>query len=394
MDKEISKGDDILNQAEVLRLISLGETSTVQFKREIKGAHAFSQELVAFSNSDGGVIIVGVDDKNGAVAGLDFSQIRDANAVIANAAANNVKPAVEVTTRVVECDDSRVILIRVPAGVRKPYTDKNGVIWRKNAADKMRVTAQEEIARMFQESRSLFADETIVYGTTINDISKTELSRFLEAKSGVDVELEKLNLESVLTGLGVMSGEALTLSGLLLLGERPGRFRPLFTVQCAAFSGTAISEAAYLDSENDISGSLRVIYEETMAFFSRHILKVPGGEGFNATAVWKIPKTVFEEAVANALVHRNYFINTSIKCFVFDDRFEIISPGHLPNSLTIENIKSGISIPRNPILHSLAQYLLPYKGLGTGISRMFKNYGKIELVDDRDNNRFIVRVFK
>ena len=383
-----------MNSAELLRIISLGETSTVQFKREIKDAHAFSQELVAFSNSEGGIIVIGVDDRTGDLIGLDYANIREANAIMANSAANNVKPAVEITTEVFEANGKRAIVVKVPTGSRKPYCDKNGVIWRKNAADKMRVTAQEEVARMLQESRTLFADETIVYGTSIIDIDQSEFGKLLETKARDDVDIKRINQKSVLTGLGMMSGDELTLSGLLLLGERPDRYRPLFTVQCAAFAGETVAESEYLDIENEITGSIRIQYDEAMAFFSRHIHKVPGGAGFNVSSVWEIPKIVFEEAIANALVHRNYFINASIKCFVFANRFEIISPGHLPNSLTIENIKNGISIPRNPILHSMAQYLLPYKGLGTGVSRMLKNYDAIQLIDDREHNRFIVQIFR
>jgi predicted HTH transcriptional regulator len=90
------------------------------------------------------------------------------------------------------------------------------------------------------------------------------------------------------------------------------------------------------------------------------------------------------------LFHRDYFINSTIKVFIFSDRIEIISPGKLPNSLTVENIMSGISIPRNPILQTMAQHALPYKGLGTGIMRAISIYPDIQLINEQEKERFIV----
>ena len=82
---------------------------------------------------------------------------------------------------------------------------------------------------------------------------------------------------------------------------------------------------------------------------------------------------VIFEAVVNALVHRDYLINSSIRVFIFDNRVEIISPGKLPNTATIETIKVGIQIVRNPILVSFVPKLeLPYRGLGSGIPRVFE----------------------
>lgn len=93
---------------------------------------------------------------------------------------------------------------------------------------------------------------------------------------------------------------------------------------------------------------------------------------FILPSIWipKIPTSVFEELLVNALIHRDYLVNATIRLFIFDDRIEIIGPGHLPNNLTVEKIRSGISNIRNPILVSyVAKGLLPYKGLGSGIKR-------------------------
>ena len=115
-------------------------------------------------------------------------------------------------------------------------------------------------------------------------------------------------------------------------------------------------------------------------------------QGFNSTGEPEIPKIVFEELIANALIHRDYFVSAPVKVLVFADRIEIISPGHLPNHLTIENIKMGNSNIRNPILASFASKVLPYRGLGSGIKRAIRAYPHIEFIDDQDGNTFRVTI--
>jgi len=118
------------------------------------------------------------------------------------------------------------------------------------------------------------------------------------------------------------------------------------------------------------------------------------GQSVNSLGIPIIPKVVFEELVANSLIHRDYFISTPIRIFIFSNRIEIISPGHLPNNLTIQNIKSGNSNIRNPVLASFATKLLPYRGLGNGIRRAIKAYSDIDFIDDRESNLFKVIIKK
>ena len=93
--------------------------------------------------------------------------------------------------------------------------------------------------------------------------------------------------------------------------------------------------------------------------------------------------------LVNALIHRDYLVSASIRLFIFDDRIEIISPGHLPNNLTVEKIKAGNSNIRNPILVSYAaKGLLPYHGLGSGITRALRSWPHIDFIDDHEGCLF------
>ena len=97
----------------------------------------------------------------------------------------------------------------------------------------------------------------------------------------------------------------------------------------------------------------------------------------------------------NALVHRDYLISAPIRLFIFDNRIDIISPGHLPNHLTVVKIRTGNSIIRNPILVSyIAKGLLPYKGLGSGIKRALNDWPEIDFTDDREGCLFTATVHR
>ena len=104
---------------------------------------------------------------------------------------------------------------------------------------------------------------------------------------------------------------------------------------------------------------------------------------------------MFEELLVNALVHRDYLVSAPIRLFIFDNRIDIISPGHLPNNLTVAKIQTGNSIIRNPILVSyIAKGLLPYKGLGSGIKRALDDWPEIDFTDDREGCLFTATVHR
>jgi ATP-dependent DNA helicase RecG len=127
----------------------------------------------------------------------------------------------------------------------------------------------------------------------------------------------------------------------------------------------------------------------------RNLHKIQAGRGVNAPGLPEIPEAVFEELLVNALVHRDYLVSAPIRLFIFDNRIEIVSPGHLPNNLTVEKIKAGNSNIRNPILVSyVAKGLLPYHGLGSGITRALDEWPEIDFTDDRDGCLFKVIVHR
>jgi len=377
---------------EVIELISKGESSKVQFKERLKDAHSVSQEMVAFANLHGGIILIGIEDKTGKINGLSFKEIQKHNEFVVNAANNNIKPELFVETEQISVDRQIIMLVQIPEGLNKPYKDKNGVIWIKNGSDKRRVTSNEELARLLQAGKNIFADEQMIQTTTYSDFDKDKFKKYIEKRYQKPISDLSGDIRKLAANSNLIKNEHLTLTGLLLFGKNAQLHKPLFTIKCVAFADNEASSTNYLDKEQDITGNLKEVFDKSMNFIIRNLHKKQTGTSFNSTPELEIPPEVFEELLVNALIHRDYFINSVVKVFIFPNRIEIISPGKLPNSLTVENILNGISIPRNPTLQSIAQIILPYSGLGTGLIRINRLYDGIQFKNNITNEVFTVTI--
>ena len=156
---------------------------------------------------------------------------------------------------------------------------------------------------------------------------------------------------------------------------------------CVSFFGNNITGTEYRDSDN-IDGSLKELFKKGIVFISRNLKKVQNQKNFNTIGDPEIPLLVFEELLMNALIHRDYFITANIRILIFDNRIEIISPGKLPNNLTVEKIKKGLSIKRNPTLASFAFDVLNFRGIDSGILRALKSYPNITFENNIELEQF------
>ena len=142
----------------------------------------------------------------------------------------------------------------------------------------------------------------------------------------------------------------------------------------------------------DFSGTLQAQYAEALTFIKRNLRRVQGNQCFNSPGILEVPEIALQELLVNALVHRDYFTSASIRILLFRDRIEIISPGPLPDSLNIEDIRHGKSNRRNPTLSEHAFRLLPYRGMGSGIPRALGEWPQIELISELSGNQFTALV--
>lgn len=382
-----------MNAIELLDIISTGETSKVQFKKEIDNDDSIAAELIAFSNSKGGTILFGIEDKKGTVLGLDYQQLQSYNNRIATIANDKVKPQIFLFTEVVsipsETDEKKILVVEVSEGIAKPYKDKNGAIWIKQGSDKRRLTDNNEQIRLFQQSGILYLDEMIIPQTSIDDINFPKVEEYVKAIQKRETDEKTEISETLLTNLNILKDKRLTLGGLLFFANNPQKYRPAFCVKAISFFGNSIGGTDYR-SNKEIVGTIPEIFEETMSFFNANLQHVQDGQNFNKTGKLEVSQTALEELLQNALVHRDYSKNSPVRVMIFDDRIEITSPGSLPNSLTIENVKMGNAVVRNNLLVSYCSKLMNYRGFGSGITRALEAQPNIELINDSEGEQFRV----
>lgn len=378
----------------LLSRISLGEDSTHQFKGDVRNVDSLASEMAAFANSEGGEIFIGVAD-DGSMPGLSREDVLRINQLISNAASQHVRSPLVVQTENVPVAQGRVVIIlTVPKGIDKPYFDKGGAIWLKSGSDKRRINSKEELRRLFQITHQFHADE-LPTKAGADKLDKLRFRDFLRDVYKLEYPDTPADLMRLLQNMNLATDcGTLNLAGVLMFAERPEWIVPQFLVKAIRYPGNEIHASEYMDTE-DISGPLRKVFGESMAFVMRNLHKVQAGRGVNLPGRPEIPESVFEELLVNALVHRDYLVSAPIRLFIFDNRIEIISPGHLPNNLTVEKIRAGNSNIRNPILASyVAKGLLPYHGLGSGIHRALKDWPDIGFLDDREGCLFTATVLR
>jgi len=377
-----------MDTSELIGIISRGEDSRHQFKSDIHNALQFAGELVAFSNTSGGLIFIGVDD-DGHILGLTTDDVSRINQLISNSSSNNVRPPISPRTENIACAEGIIIVVSILEGISKPYMDSTGAIWVKSGSDKRRVTSREEMQRMFQASGIVHADETPTNGMPISDIDVEYFSQFLASFSGDPLESQPYSLSIILENMNLSKGGVLNIAGALLFAKSPQYRLPAFIAKCISYPGEDLSTGTYVDSI-DAVGRISDIFQQCMNFLIRNTPQRQDAQDVNSIGKSMVDAVVFQELLANALIHRDYFIIAPIRIFVFSNRIEIISPGHLPNNLTVQNILNGNSNIRNPVLASFATRMLPYRGLGSGIRRALSAYPYIDFIDDREGNMFKV----
>jgi ATP-dependent DNA helicase RecG len=379
---------------ELIELIGRGEDSRTQFKRTITNPESLAGDLVAFSNSKGGKMLIGVSD-DGQVTGVTTADIRRINQLVSNTATNLVRPSINPEIENISIGGQLVMVVSVPEGISKPYSDNNGVFWVKSGADKRRVTSREEVQRMLQSAELVHADEVPVEGTTAGDIDLEHFRGFFEKQyeEQLDTALERagISLGRLLNNLGLARDATLKLAGLMVFGTHPQRYRPAFVVKAVSFVGNDPAGDKYRDSQ-DMKGSLRDLYKASVSFLTRNLRRVQGEKGINTEGDLEVPMVALDELVVNMLLHRDYFISAPWRVMMFDNRIELISPGALPNNLTVENIRHGVSNIRNPLIASFATKELPYRGIGTGILRALAAVPDLELESDYERNLFTARI--
>ena len=361
-----------MTKSELLALIANGENSGVEFKNDNLRPEQLAKEIVALANFQGGRILLGVED-DGTIAGVQRDHLE--HWVMDTVFGRKVHPMILPFYEEVQVDgEHRVAVISLTQGITKPYVvrhnDREDIYVRVGSTS--RLATREQQARLFALGGMLHAELFPVSGSTLQDLSKERLEDYLTAIVG-DREIPATSdaWRERLCGLGFMverqdDPPVCTIAGLVLFGYRPRRLLRQAGVRWMAFRNNDRAYDALDDqvldgplialrgqSSDGISEIAEIGLIERIVDAMRPFVSEESGEvdeSLSRQRRWHYPVEAIREAVVNALAHRDWTRHEEIEVACYADRLDVLSPGALPNTMTIEKMIAGQRSPRNPII--------------------------------------------
>lgn len=351
------------------------------------------RSISAFANTSGGIIVLGLSEKDGfkPVEGFDAKKMSDA---LANACRTQVTPPVNASIHIIEVDGAPVVAAYIPeiSGSEKPcYVTRShmydGSYLRVGDGD--RKMTEYEVDRFRELHRQPVHDLEVVEGATIDDLDASQVSALLSRERYLNpLVFGKLDDEAALKALRVVREDDAgvlrpTIAGLFSLGIYPQEFFPRLGVTFVSFSGTREApfgpEQRYLDS-CEIGGSIPVMVAESLRAIERNTSTAAVVEGAFRRDVPEYPLEALREAIANALMHRDYSASArggQVQINLYRDCIEVTNPGGLFGGVTVDMLGTpGVSATRNQFLYKLlssvaypyelggARYVVENKGMG------------------------------
>ena len=358
---------------EILHQLRLGEDSHWEFKQvEFRGdqpagpsRNDWADEIAAFANADGGVVLCGVTD-SGDVPGMTRKQMDEMGRLLVEVCTDAIKPPLHPVILRKELEDGKpFLLLEVPQG----HTQHNspGGSFHRDGSSKRRMTSDERLRleQRRRQTRSLWFDEQAVDGTGFGTLDDTLCKQFLSSEGAANPKsaLEKMGLLS----RGENGAEQATVAGLLLCSSNPETWLPHACITATAYRGKDRA-SGQVDAQT-ITGPVQRQIAHAITFARRNMrvsaTKKPAREEFPQYS----EEAVFE-AVVNAVAHRDYsMLGSRIRLSMFEDRIEIQSPGGLPNNLTLEAMPHR-QATRNELLTSLLGRVSA-AGIGGASGRIF-----------------------
>ena len=345
------------SSSKIMLIAQEGEGQTIEFKERPVN---LDREMVAFANAMGGSLFIGIDD-NGRVVGTPqsnktLSQIQDI--------ARNCDPPVHITIRKHPC----VLEVEVKEGTDKPYRCHGGFFLR-NGLNSQKLTRDEIINFAIGEGRIRFDERISTRAVFQEDFSPQKYGEYLHL-ARLDVGMKAEDLLTNLNAAERQKGKVLlTNAACLFFMDDPQKFFPEAYVTAIRYQGP---DRAVIIDRKDMKGDLVAQVNDSMNFFKRHTstaLVISGAPQHEEAAEY--PDSAVREAVINALMHRDYFYDSShVYVHIFSDRIEIENPGGLFRGLTMEDLGRR-SVRRNRLIAELFFRIGFIEMVGGGIGRMF-----------------------
>ena len=406
-----------MNRAELLEMIRYGENSGVEFKRDNISPERLAQRIAALLNLEGGHVLLGVDD-DGSISGLTREPSK-AEEWVMQIARDRIDPPLNPYWETLEWEPGMVIgVISLPANAPdKPYKAKRGSVWvtQVRVGTTTRSATREEEERLYQQSGQLRFGLKPVAGATLESFDRRRLhdyfTRILNGDAPLEEDVDQWQrlLENMDFATASVGHTAPTVDGMLLFGRNARRYLPQSGIRAICYLGTEPDYATRADE--DIKGPLVPLGSYTSSvvepgivdrgwdFVRRNTTPTSWLEEAQRRDRWEYPEDVIREVLVNALVHRDYSIaGTDVMLSIFSDRLEVRSPGRLPNTVTVEGMKSGVRYARNQSLVNVMRDYGYVDSRGMGIrnkvfpSMHIHNGTEPDLIENE--NSFTVRLWK
>ncbi|MCM1253689.1 MAG: putative DNA binding domain-containing protein [Clostridium sp.] len=381
-----------------------GEGKNIEFKREIPSNHErFLKDIIAFSNSTGGKVILGIEEETNIVYGIgDVSPFKMSDSIsnmISDACAPQIEPDISIHT----VEDKTLLVIDIAPGKFRPYYiaskgKESSVYIRINGTS--RLADARKIQELELEGQNISYDSLQEIGQEYDEKKTLDLCKKMR-----QIAIDSCKTEDEKTAIKEMTPEKLEDFGILCRVGRtlyPTHAFDLLTdnknkyakIQCALFKG--ITRDVFIDKK-EFSESIYEQIEEAYQFVLRHIDMGAEIDGIYRSDAYELPISAIREMIANAVIHRSYLDKSCIQVSIFDDRLEVLSPGMLYNGLDLETAKMGKSTCRNEAIAEAFHYMHMIEAWGTGIPRIIsrcKEYGLGTPLFEECGNGFKVTIFR
>ncbi|MFA6037854.1 MAG: ATP-binding protein [Legionellales bacterium] len=352
------------------------ESKTLEFKSQLPNLSHLNKTCVAFANGIGGKIIIGIEDKTHEIIGISDEIRNRVYDELPNSIYDATSPPLLVEIYEKSFGDLSVIIIDVPASIKKPVFIKsegsiNGVYLR--AGSNTRKANSEYIEELMRENKRIHYDEESI-AAQVSILSHEMLHRLYKK-----IDKRILQAEKIVNATTSDSKQILpTVAGTLAFCEKPDDYIPEAMIICTRFLG---KDGRDIIQTEEIRGTIETQIEISFQLIRSWLLRDYALVGVKLAGTLLIPEIALREAITNAVIHRKYWIPGAIKIALYDDRLEIFNPGGFPGLVDINNLGDGTTYLRNPNLARIARRLGLVEKLGTGIKMIFESFKKANIIE-------------
>lgn len=400
-------------KTELFEIIANGENSVVEFKRDDCRSEQLAQEIVAMTNHNGGTILLGVED-DGEISGINRENLEEW--IMDGVVAQKIHPQILPSYQEIQVDDNhRVAVLSFERGVVKPYVrrHKGGDEIFIRVGSTSRLATREQQVRLFEVGGMLHTEKLPVSGSSIKSLDLERIKEYLKnifREPNIPTSEEEwvhrlLDLGFLTDNNG--SSPVCTTAGILLFGRSPRRYLRHAGIRLMVFEGLEKDYQSRMDEVLDLplvslwksdqygqrqfvaDGVIERVIQMLKPFISEESKEID--EGMRRERVWHYPIEAVREVMINALAHRDWTRFVDIEITSYSNRLEVISPGAMHNSMTIESMIAGQRSYRNElIVDVLRDYgYVDARGMGVRtkvIPLMRKTNGNTPIFESTDNH--------